>query len=170
MTVGLIYMILVIIIPIFSNMFNHDSIICFFDDKNLIRYTTFSGGGTVVVACIAGFDIYPTNEFLTINSLSRLIDISKSIFKGSLQALVAIMSAIIVGAIISDNHFSTKEIFITAYGLAGCAIGITGVLGSRIAELLYKLSELEEKEYKVLMKKSEIIDSKYIVEEEIDEE
>ena len=145
-TVSIIYGILTTIIPITLNMIHHGSLTQVLEDQSLKRFIIFSGGAIVCVGVIAGFDTYPVNKFGSLKSIERLIEITKGLLKTSNRSLITITSVIVIGNILSNRKIELHELYVTLYGIIGVAFGVSGVLGSRLAELLHMLSLREANE------------------------
>lgn len=114
-------------------------------EENLTMYFLFACGAALVIAAISGFDIYPMNVFATRSSLQHLISITRDLMKLSNRILVLVAGSLLVGWVFKKIPLSSTLIYLTLYGIVGFALGSTGVLGARVTDLLYMLSELEEK-------------------------
>ena len=113
-------------------------------DENLTMYVMFSGGAGLVACTISGLDIYPVNRFATKGALEHLIGITRDLMRTCNRTLLLVTVAIIVGWALQKVQLSLPSIYLTVYGICGFALGSTAVLGSRLTELLYQLSELEQ--------------------------
>jgi hypothetical protein len=120
----------------------------FLTEENLIMYILFGGGAILVVSAISGMDVYPVNTFGTRAALEELISITRDLMKACNRTLVLVSGSVIVGWAFKKVEFSPLAVYITAYAVAGFAIGTTAVLGARLTELLYKLSDMERAEAK----------------------
>ncbi len=145
-TVCIIYGTLTTIVPISLDMIHHVSLSQVLEDQALKRFIIFSGGAVGCVGVIAGFDTYPVNNFGSLRSIERLIEITKGLLKTSNRSLITITGAIVIGHIFSDRKLELHELYVTLYGIIGVAFGVSGVLGSRLAELLHMLSLRESHE------------------------
>ncbi len=146
-TICFCYGTLVLIFPIAFGFIQIGTTQNILEVEALKHFIIFAGGATISVGALAGFDIYPTNNFVTKPSVERLIDISKSLLKTSNRVLVTAAGALIVGNMISGKTFlQLHELYATVYGIVGIAFGVSGVLGSRLSELLHLLAKIETKE------------------------
>ncbi len=115
-----------------------------FSDKALAQYIVFSGGCVLAVAVICGLDIYPVNLFRSKASLEHLIAITRDLMRLCNRILLVVTGSIIAGWVFKKVEFSLTAVYVTTYGVVGFAFGSTGVLGTRVTELLYRLDEMEE--------------------------
>lgn len=145
-TIFVLYMTIATIAPIMLGMIPHDVNSHVLNNDKLTRFILFSSASVLCVSVISGFDIYPVNNYNTVKSVERLIDITKGFLKAFNRVIITIAGAILVGNIFSNRVFELNEIYITVYGIIGGVVGISGVLGMRIADLLHKLTILEQYE------------------------
>jgi hypothetical protein len=92
---------------------------------------------------LSGFDIYPVNHFGTPESLKILISITMQLMTAVNRLIVLITVSILLAWAIGRIELGRDLIFFTMYVLVGLGAGATGVLGSRLTDLLYELSEIE---------------------------
>lgn len=146
------YLILVAGIPVMLNMFDHPSYNAIMENNTFKRYLIFSGAASLCVAAVASFNIFPVNNYDTPKALNHLIETTRDLLKTSNKTLVVVTGAIIVGSVLGgkDKFYEIRELYVAVYGVISVAFGVSGVLASRLAELLHKYSDLELKEYKTI--------------------
>lgn len=144
--IGLFYFVAFEILPFAVGLIDIPAdTISIFKDENLTMYIMFSGGAALVACAISGFDIYPVNRFATKGAIEHLIAITRDLMRICNRTLILVTGAIIVGWAFKKVELSLPIIYLTTYGVLGFALGGTAVLGSRLTELLYQLSELEQR-------------------------
>jgi hypothetical protein len=112
--------------------------------QDLIMYVLFGGGCVVVTGIISGFDIYPVNVFATKEALGQLIDITRDLLKASNRSIIIVAGSIIVGWAFKRIELTPHIVYLTTYAIVGMSVGSTAVLGSRLTDLLYRLSDMEK--------------------------
>lgn len=172
LTIGIVYGLLICFLPIWIGMINSVGSEDFFFNENIRRFLIFCGGASACTSVIAGFDIYPVNYYNNFKSLERLADITRDLLKASNRALIVVIGSVIVAKTIkiSDGehvNLSPNELYIISFGVLGVAFGVSGVLGSRLAEILHKLAKAEEKENEFLnnyaLKKRLLLECEYML-------
>lgn len=110
------------------------------EDK--VLHLLFAGGSILVAAFISGLDIYPVNFFRTREALRALIGITRDFMKACNRMILILSGSIVVGWAAKKVEFSPHAIYLACYAITGLALGTTGVLGARLTDMLYVLSEL----------------------------